>query len=176
MVICLNNIKNDINKLLIGGDLRSIGQSSKIVTLINNQEDFDSLFNFINNSDRLIVMRAVDCIEKITKREVKYLDKHKNEIIQLCEKAVDKELKWHLAQLISRLNLTNEELNKLYLILKKWVLDQNESKIVRANALESLYEIIKMNETMKEDFTKVINIIKKENIPSLNARIKKIKL
>jgi hypothetical protein len=65
----MNNKSEEIKKLLIGGDLRSIGDSSKIIKLINNQNDFDLLFGFINSDDRLIVMRAADVIEKITRNK-----------------------------------------------------------------------------------------------------------
>lgn len=172
----MNNVKEEIKKLLIGGDLRSIGQSSKIEKLINNQEDFDILFNFINSDDRLTVMRTADSIEKITRRRRDYIVKQKNIIIKLCDKAIDKELKWHLAQIVSRLNLNDEEYKKVFKILKKWILDKNESKIVRANSLESLFEISKKNTIIKEELNQMVYQIKKENLPSLNAKIKKIGL
>jgi predicted thioredoxin/glutaredoxin len=172
----MNNKSEEIKKLLIGGDLRSIGDSSKIIKLINNQNDFDLLFGFINSDDRLIVMRAADVIEKITRNKKKYLDKHKNNIIRLLEKATNKELKWHLAQIVSRLNLTSKDSYKVFSILKKWILDKNESRIVRVDALQSISEISKIDPTIKQELNQIICQIKTENIPSLNARIKKINL
>lgn len=172
----MNSLNENIKSLLVGGDLRSIGESEKIIKLINSQDDFDVLFSFINNDDRIIVMRAADSIEKITRDKSKYLDKHKQKIIELSNKAINKELKWHLAQIISRLSLTNEEITQVFTILKKWVLDKSESKIVRANSLQTLFETTKAYPNIKSEFNKIIEQIKKENIPSLNARMKKIGL
>lgn len=70
-------------KILSGGDLRSLGISNSIITKIKNQGTFDELFKYLFHEDRLVVMRAADTIEKITNRNPQYLTKHKEEIIEL---------------------------------------------------------------------------------------------
>lgn len=168
------SIIENIKILLSGNDLRSLGKSKKIINLIKHQNDFDVLFNFIYSEDRTTVMKTIDCIEKITRPNPHYLDKYTNQIIRLCDKTLNIELKWHLAQIISRLSLTNEEINKLVIILKKWILDKKESKMVRVNALQSLFEINNKYSTFKPELNEIISKLKKENIPSLNVRIRKI--
>lgn len=83
----------DFEKILSGGDLRSIGKSNSIITEIKNQNDFDELFKYLFHEDRLFVMRAADTIEKITIIHPQYLANHKIEIFELCNVANDKELK-----------------------------------------------------------------------------------
>jgi hypothetical protein len=58
---------NKIRNALTGGDLRSIGRSNEIVSSIKNQKEFDILFELLFSSDRILVMRAADAIEKVTK-------------------------------------------------------------------------------------------------------------
>ena len=169
-------IGDKLEAMLNGGDLRSIGEANEVVKLIHNQEDFDTLFGFLHNSDRLIVMRAADSIEKASKTHNSYLDKHKFTLLDLMSTATDKELKWHLAQLIVRLKLNDDEKSNMFEILKKWLLNKNESKIVRANSIQALYEISCNNESLTADFEKIVNIIKSENTPSLSARIRKLKM
>jgi hypothetical protein len=91
---------NDVKKYLQGGDLRSIADVDQLVPLIKTQKTFDELFSCLDSDDRLIVMRAADAIEKITRDHPKYLDSHKNRLIRILDTARDKELKWHLALLI----------------------------------------------------------------------------
>jgi cobalamin biosynthesis protein CbiD len=91
-------------KILSGGDLRSLGVCNSVISKIKNQNTFDELFKYLFHEDRLVVMRAADTIEKITNHNPQYLTKHKEEIIELCNVAKDKELKWHLALLIPRLH------------------------------------------------------------------------
>lgn len=176
----LNNlesfIKMGIKEKLDGGDLRSIAEANKVAEEIGNQEDFDSLFLYLYDKDRLIVMRAADAIEKITLARPEYLKKHKNEIINFCLSEVNMEFKWHLALLLSRLSPSLKEQYSIFEILKKWALNTGESKIVRVNAIQSLYELAIRNEIFEVDFAGIINIVGKENIPSLNARIRKLKL
>ena len=167
---------NDFMELLAGDDLRSLGKSSKILTLINNQNSFDELFTYLYNNDRAIVMKTIDLIEKITMEDRKYLQKHKSEILNLSNDAKNIELKWHLAQIIVRLEYTNGELKIVWKILEKWIVDKKESKIVRVNSLQGLYEIVKNNCEYQNNLKKIVKTIKEENISSLNSRIKKLEL
>jgi len=57
--------------------------------------------------------------------------------------------------------------------LAAWVLDKKESKIVRVNSLQSLYILSQDNINLKAEFELMINELRKENIPSIAARIKK---
>ena len=170
----MKNIRGKISILLDGGDLRSISDSNEVISLISDQDDFDILFSYLYDNNRLIVMRAADSIEKVSRKQFSYLDKHKASLLDLMTEAKDKELKWHLAQLASRLKLNDNEQNRVFGMLKKWALDKDESKIVRANSLQALHEISCDNEVLAASFDEILGIVKAENIPSLNARIKKL--
>ena len=164
----------DFTEFLAGNDLRSLGKNSEIFALIKDQKSFDKLFGHLYNNDRAIVMKTIDLIEKITLEHKEYLQKYKLEIIKLCEEVKNIELKWHLAQLLARLKYTNDEIKIVKKILEKWVQDKKESKIVRVNSLQSLYELEKIYKNNQNDFIEIVNIIKQENIASVNARIKKL--
>lgn len=86
---------NKFQDILKGGDLRSIGKANEIVAMVNNQTAFDELFEGLTYSERKVVMRTADAIEKITLRKSDYLQKHKTELLNLCQSAKDIELKWH---------------------------------------------------------------------------------
>jgi hypothetical protein len=161
--------------ILKGGDLRSIGQSNKIVSLIDNQESFDELFQLLSHSDRKVVMRSADAIEKITLKNAGFLKQHKASILKLIENAKHIELKWHLALIVSRLDLTKKEFEKIWQTLTGWSNDKKESKIVRVNSIQGLFNLLQTKQELKQDFNLTISQIEKENIPSLTARIKKLK-
>ena len=162
-------------ELLSGGDLRSIGNSNLIVSEIRNQTDFDELFECFFNNDRIVVMRAADAIEKITLQHPSYLIQHKNALLELCRAAKHKELKWHLALLLPRLHLSAKEIVIAWQILSCWASDKTESKIVRVNSLQALYEIVATEKKFTERFEALTSRMKQESIPSINARIKKLK-
>jgi hypothetical protein len=128
--------------LLTGGDLRSIGRSNEIIRQIKNQDDFDNLFQYLLHQDRVVAMRAADVIEKITVTNVKYLNKHKIKIIELCKSDPEKEIKWHLALLVPRLILSKKELLEIWKLLSSWALDKKESRIVRVNSIQGLFNLL----------------------------------
>lgn len=120
-------------------------------------------------------MRAADAIEKITVTHPLYLAKYAGHILQLCTTAGNKELQWHLAQLIPRLSLTGKTLTKAWDILKDWTMDNKNSRIVRVNSLQGLFDIAVKDLVYRKELLIMFSELEKENIPSLNARIKLLK-
>ena len=164
-----------IADILKGGDLRSIGQSNKIVSSFDDQESFDELFQQLFHSDRKVVMRSAEAIEKITRKNPGLLKLHKASILKLIETAKHIELKWHLALIASRLEMTNKEFGTVWQILTDWANNKKESKIVRVNSMQGLFNLLQTKQECKQDFNLTISQIEKENIPSINARIRNIK-
>ena len=162
-------------KYLSGGDLRSIGKSNSVAAKVKTQKDFDDLFKCLYHHDRIVVMRAADCIEKITSAKATYLTKYKMEILDLSRTSTDKELVWHLAQLIPRLNLNGNDFKEAWKILSRWALDKSCSRIVRVNSLEALSHLVQRNDSALKQFSDILSELEQEKIPSIKARIKRIK-
>lgn len=116
-------------------------------------------------------MRSADAIEKITKAHRKYLDKHKAELLTFLSSDSHIELKWHLAQLITRVTLTEDETGTVWEILTKQAKDKKESKIVRVLSVQGLFDLLTQYPELKNDFLQTITVLEKEPIPSIAARI-----
>ncbi|MHC5228126.1 hypothetical protein ACYSNW_07600 [Enterococcus sp. LJL99] len=168
--------KETMREQLSGKDLRSISKVDYLVDKVTTQVLFDQLFQFLYDEDRLVVMRSADAIEKITLNKPTFLATHKEEVFLLCKQAENKELKWHLALLLSRFSYTSDESDIIFSILRNWLLDQNESRIVRTNALQALYDLTVNIPWFQGEFSKVISQIQSEAIPALHARIRKLQL
>lgn len=161
--------------ILKGGDLRSIGKANQVVTQVNDQQTFDELFRELYDADRKVVMRAADAIEKITANKPDYLYQYKDDILTFCNTVKNIELKWHLALLVSRLDLTKNEVGIVWKTLTDWATDKKESRIVRVNSLQALYNIVRSNEKLIQDFNLTLKEVERENIASINARIRKLR-
>lgn len=168
-------MKTAFHKILSGGDLRSLGKSNSVLSKIQTQKDFDELFQCVFHEDRLVVMRAADAVEKITTNNPQYLTNHKEEIFELFSVAKDKELIWHLALLIPRIHLDKLEFGNAWNTLTNWARDKSNSRIVRVNSIQGLFEMMQQKKELEKDFSLTLTEIEKENIPSINARIKKLK-
>jgi hypothetical protein len=164
----------DYAKLLLGKDIRSIAKSNDVAESIHDQVSFDALFSLLWHHERLLVMRVADAIDKITLVHREFLIPHKSQLLSLLNSAVNKELKWHLAQLVSRLPLNEEELKVVWSVLSYWVQNPNESKIVRVNSLQGLHDLGIRFPMLKEKYEEIVRRLAHEPIPSLQARIKKL--
>ncbi|HVX51076.1 MAG TPA: hypothetical protein VHB48_13005 [Chitinophagaceae bacterium] len=161
--------------LLAGGDLRSIGNSNKVVNLVKGQSDFDSLIKLVFDDDKLVAMRAADAVQKISVKNPLLLAAHKPEILAASATPLQKEVKWHIAQLIPLLCLNAAELRMMWEILQQWALDASNSRIVRVNALQALFDLTKINPCNNISFERLLTKMERENVPSINARIKRIR-
>lgn len=161
-------------RLLLGKDLRKLGNNKKAIEAVASQRDFDELFSLIFHHERPLVMRAADAVEKITLKHPEYLASHKAQVLSILKSADHKELKWHIAQLVSRIDLNAIELDHVWHILTYWALNRNESKIVRVNALQGLYDIALKFPAFQRDLNQSMAALAREPIPSLKARLKKL--
>lgn len=78
--------------------------------------------------------------------------------------------------LLPRLSLIENELGKAWGILSNWTKNKENSKIVRVNSLQGLYEIVQKEKLLKQDLELTMEEIGMEEVPSINARIKKLRL
>lgn len=171
-----NNFANRIRKNVHGKDLRSIGNVNEIVTSVQTQQQFDVLFKNLLSHERIIEMRSADAVEKLTKKHPEWLQKHKPLLLELLHNSTNKELNWHLAQLVSRLSLTDIELYVVWDKLAYWMLNRNESRIVRVNSLQALYDLSIENSSLLQALRSLVQQVHHEAIPSINARLRKLKL
>lgn len=163
------------DKLLGGGDYRSLGNTNAVVSKIRDQDDFDELFGYLFHKDKLVAMRCSDAIEKITVNNPHFLIKHKKALLDLSDRPLTKELKWHLALLIPRLPLNPEEFGKCWEKLIHWAKDKTNSRIARVHSIQGLFEMLRTEPELIMDFNFTLTELEKEEIPSINARIRNLR-
>jgi HEAT repeat protein len=130
----------DILAKLAGGDKRSIGRANEVVHLVCQQPAlFGDIVSALSNDDPVIRMRAADVAEKLSAVNPGLLLPHKATFLSLAARARDKEIRWHMAQIVPRLPLGGDERKTLLAIMKSYLKD--ESRIVRTSALQALAEL-----------------------------------
>lgn len=159
-------------EILSGGDLRSIGAGNDVAAQIQQQADFDALFDCLFLADRRVVMRAADALEKVSRKHPDYLIPHRAALLQLSREAVDKELLWHLAQLLPRLEWDENDVDICRQLLLHWAAGKEHSRIVRVNALQGLFDLAKAHPGLRPELELLLDAIEKEGIPSLVARVR----
>jgi hypothetical protein len=168
--------KESLVNVLLGKELRTWKRSNVVVEAIQDQRTFDELFSLVFHHERLLLMRAIDAVEKVTAKHPEFLRQHKSQLLSVLKGADHKELKSHIVKLIPRLELTDDEMADVWHIFYYWALNKNEKKIVRVNALQGLFDLSERKTELKSGFEKVISAMEHEMIPSIQARIRKLKV
>lgn len=129
-----------ISGLLKGGDRRSIGRSNHVVKLISRAPSrFAELMQCLWSDDPIVRMRAADAAEKVSAVQPELLKPYRTELLGLLAEAEQIELRWHLAQMIPRLQLTQGERRRAFEALQLYIEDR--SSIVRTFALQALADL-----------------------------------
>jgi hypothetical protein len=170
----LSPMKN-FEQILSGGDRRSSGKVNVIAASSPDNRAFAALFRCLLHKDRRVAMRAADAVEKITRVCPELLAAHKDDVLTLAFHTNAIELQWHLAQIFPRLDLQLKEKSTVTRLLLHWATDTTTSRILRANAVESLYELGKKSPASLAKLLSLLDVLEKEDNPSLKARIKKIR-
>jgi hypothetical protein len=165
---------HDLIPLLVGKDLRTIRQNSIVIKAIHDQGSFDKLFSLVFHHERAVAMRAADAVEKITLHHPEYLQQHRTQLIALFTSADHIEMKWHVIQLMPRLAISHSESLAICQRLKYFAENPNESKIVRINAMQALYEFGQKDLAVEPVFNEVLLTLEHVPIPSIQARIRKL--
>ena len=122
--------KSQILEKLAGNDRRSIGCANEIVAIVlSNPLLFDTVFNGMRSEDPVLRMRCADVVEKITAIHPEYLAPYKQCLIDEIAQIDQQEVRWHVAQMFSRLELSKNEQQKVLKILSDYLKDK--SKIVK---------------------------------------------
>lgn len=124
-------------RMLSGGDRRSIGRVDEVIALVEARPElFAVLLDALQHTDPIVRMRAADAAEKLSAVHPAWLQSHKALLFDLARSSGQQEVRWHVALMLPRLSLTQEERRLAAAIMEGYL--EDKSAIVRANALEGM--------------------------------------
>ena len=163
----------DILHKLVGGDRRSIGRVDEVVADVLTDPDlFDSLFYGMLADDPIIRMRAADAIEKITARQPEYLQPYKTRLIEQVATIDQQEVRWHVAQMLPRLDVTPAEQAVIVEILRSYLGDR--SKIVKTFAMQALADLAERDAGLRPEITALLKELTATGSPAMQSRGRKL--
>lgn len=162
-----------IEKLLSYGDLRTAGNSEKVLELVfNDPELFDSVVNSIFSDNPATRMRASDAVEKISIDHPEWLKPYKKLFLTKIAEIKQKEVKWHVAQILPRFTLTPKEREKVYNIMLVYLDDS--SQIVKTFAMQALTDIALQDTNYIDRVRSIVLNLMKNGAPSQQSRGRKL--
>jgi len=167
--------RQPIAALLKGGDRRSIGRSGQVVNLVLRQpKGFAELIQCLWSNDPIVRMRAADAAEKASAVRPELLKPYKAELLGLLVEAEQLELRWHLAQMIPRLTLSQVERRRAAGVLQLYL--QDPSSIVRTFALQGLADMARTDSVLRSLVRNVLEDSVVKGTAAMKARASKLLL
>ena len=163
---------NILSKLR-GGDRRSIGNVDTVVVAVKKKPGlFKNLVSGLFDPDAIIRMRAADAMEKISAGNPRLLQPYKSKLVGLAQQTHQQELRWHLAQMIPRLDLTPQETNTVTGIFVDYLAD--DSKIVVTFAMQALSDLATKKGSVSTRVLDALENLTQTGSPAIRARGKKL--
>ena len=159
---------------LRGGDRRSIGRAGEVAAdVLADPSLFDVVFDGMAVEDPVVRMRAADAVEKATAERPELLDASHRERLLGDFAGIDQaEVRWHVAQLLPRLDLDDRDVDRAVERLSGFLDD--ESRIVRVNAMQALADLALAQPRLREPVRGLIEDAMEEGAPAVQARGRKL--
>ena len=167
--------RNKILSLLQGGDRRTTGRADEVATMISEAPElFPELIAGMWSPDPLVRMRAADATEKVTRTHPELLQSHKQELLGLLAEAQQQELRWHLAAMVPRLQLSHKQRQVVIASLESYLADR--SSIVRTFALQGLAELAEDDAAIRSRVIDILRQATRNGTPAMKARSRRLLL
>lgn len=164
---------NPVIRKLKEGDLRQKGKSEEVVAdVLKKPQLFRDLVAGILDTEPGVRMRASDAIEKITRLRPEFLQPYKSDFINVFARNSQKEIRWHLAQILPRLALTKKERQQVFEILVSFLDD--DSRIVKTFAMQGLADIAEMDRSYLPRVVRIVEDLMSSGIPAIQSRGRKL--
>jgi hypothetical protein len=159
--------------LLEGGDRRMIGRSEEVAAaVLRNPKLFGELVAGLWSENSLVRMRAADAAEKVTRSKPELLRRHKKELLGLLAEAEEQEVRWHLAAMVPRLELSARERQRAAFLLGRYL--EDHSSIVKTFALQGLADLAANDEEMRAKVVETLGEAARSGTPAMRARSRKL--
>lgn len=158
---------------LEGGDRRSIGHADEVASEVMQQPKlFPELVEGLFQGNPIVRMRASDALEKATKEDAKHLLPFKKKLLALAETEEQSEVRWHLAQIVPRLDLTHEENLRFVDSLLTYL--SGSSSIVSTSVMQAFSDIAEKDAELKSELLVHIEELSVIGTPAMKARGRKL--
>jgi hypothetical protein len=162
----------NIFSALGGGGRRSIGRANAVAAFVlENRAALPKLLSGLSHPDPVVCVRAADAAEKVSVQYPEWFDPFVMKVLDATRSDL-KEVRWHAAQMLSRVKLSPKQRSQAVAWLFQSLKD--ESKIVRVSALTALAELAIADAALRRAVAPCVARAAHSRSPSMRARAKKL--
>jgi hypothetical protein len=131
-------------------------------------EFFEKLISGMCFSEPLVSMRCADAAEKVSVLHPEYLQPYKRILIEELSQIEQKEVRWHVAAMLARLPLTENEQQRVVDILLSYT--NGHSSIVKTFVMQTLADLAMHDEKLRPLVLRHIEELITIVTPAMRAR------
>jgi len=120
------------------------------------------------DEDAGVANRAADALERASGRNPLLLRHWKEALLGRMVDAEENKLRWNLALMAPRLELTEAETERAASVLRMWLEDR--SSIVKTSAMHGLAGLTRWNPAMMQEVLDMLRILSRSGTPAMRAR------
>ena len=164
---------NLIDQLAIG-DRRTTGKSAEVTqAILENPRLFDAVFEAIwQNQDAGVRMRASNICETVSRTRPDLLQARKRDLFKHVAPIPQQEVRWHVCQILPRLQLARAERRRAYAIMQNYLDDK--SSIVRTFAMQAMADFARQDKTLLPETIALLEQLTQNGTPAMRSRGKKL--
>jgi hypothetical protein len=158
---------------LAGGDRRSIGKADRVVEqVLKTPALFGEVVQGFAQADPVIRMRCADVAEKVSAVHPEWLDRHKRALLSFASTVQEKEVRWHMAQMLPRLELSPSERRRVVALLFKYL--EDASQIVQTFSMQALFDLSENDAKLRKRVIPILREAVRNGSPAARSRAKKL--
>jgi hypothetical protein len=163
----------NLRALIVQGDMRTIGASKQVCAMIMEKPELmREAISLMGDSETGVAMRAADVVEKASRAHPELLVGYKLSLLELFHSSLQKEVVWHLLQLIPRLALTPDERVRTFRRAEQYL--EGSSRIVAAEALSALFSLAAGRAQLQRKAVAAAKSGLRSPYPAVRARARKL--
>lgn len=156
------------------GGRRSFGDAPTVADAVAaDPARLPELVGCLFDADAGVRMRAADALERVSRGDPRRLDPFADRLLTEAAAIEQAEVRWHLAQILPRLTLTEEQRARAVELLGGWF-EHGGARIVRTSALQAMVDLAANDPELRPVAADMIGRAMRSGVPSLMARAKRI--
>jgi hypothetical protein len=165
--------RKNILGLLEGEDRRTIGRANQVAAMVvRNSRLFPMLIAGLWSADPSVRMGAADAAEKVTRTNSALLGPWKQELLGLMAETTQQELRWHLAAMVPRPQLSARDRQLAASLLTGYL--QDCSSIVKTFALQGLAGLAQNDPGFRPHVVKILRHAAPTGTLAMKARSRQL--
>jgi len=160
---------SQLRAMLLAGAPRSIGGADDVVALVLAEPAMlGTLLACLCAEDRRLVARAANAAEKLSRQIAPGFQRHKGFLLDLLSHARQPELRWQLALILPRLQLSVPEAEHCAAVFQASLKDR--SSLVKTFAMQGLVDLLRQNPAPHDAVIELLQLYSRSGTAAMRAR------